>query len=124
MDYLKKYISLWKLRSTERLQLQVYFDEALQEQEVYPLLFVPLVENAFKYVRGEYHIKLNMYLKEDRLYFYVENTISDMLPPLQQKQGIGIENLKRRLELLYPDNYTLNIKKEKTLFKVELVLKL
>ena len=65
-----------------------------------------------------------MYLKEDRLYFYVENTISDMLPPLQQKQGIGIENLKRRLELLYPDNYTLNIKKEKTLFKVELVLKL
>jgi len=47
-----------------------------------------------------------------------------MLPPLQQKQGIGIENLKRRLELLYPDNYTLNIKKEKTLFKVELVLKL
>ena len=124
IDYLKKYISLWKLRSTERLQLQVYFDEALQEQEVYPLLFVPLVENAFKYVRGEYHIKLNMYLKEDRLYFYVENTISDMLPPLQQKQGIGIENLKRRLELLYPDNYTLNIKKEKTLFKVELVLKL
>ena len=65
-----------------------------------------------------------MYLKEDRLYFYVENTISDMLSPLQQKQGIGIENLKRRLELLYPDNYTLNIKKEKTLFNVELVLKL
>ena len=124
IDYLKTYMNFQRLRMSKRLILNIHISEELKEQKIYPLLFLPLIENAFKYVRGEYHIKLNMYLKEDRLYFYVENTISDMLPPLQQKQGIGIENLKRRLELLYPDNYTLNIKKEKTLFKVELVLKL
>ena len=123
IEYLRKYISLWKLRSTERLKLQAHFDEALQEQEIYPLLFVPLVENAFKYVGGEYHIALDMRLKDGWLHFYIENSISAPLP-LKEKQGIGIENLQRRLELLYPDCHTLGIKKEKTLFKVELVIKI
>lgn len=124
IDYLKQYISLRKLRSTERLQLQMHFDEALYRQEVYPLLFVPLVENAFKYVGGEYRITLDMYLKENQLHFHIENTILDLPQSPRKKPGIGIENLKRRLELLYPDSYTLSIRKEKTLFEVELVLKL
>ena len=54
LEYLKQYISLCKLRATKRLQLQVHFDEMEAQVEIYPLLFVPLVENAFKYVGGNY----------------------------------------------------------------------
>lgn len=124
ITYLKKYINLWRLRSSERLQLRMHFDEALQEQAVYPLLFVPLVENAFKYVNGAYRIALDMRLENDRLLFCIENTLSPVSLPPKKKPGIGIENLQRRLELLYPASHTLDIREEETLFKAALTIKL
>ena len=69
VEYLKQYISLCKLRATKRLQLQVHFDEMEAQVEIYPLLFVPLVENAFKYVGGNYFIAMDMCLKEGKLCF-------------------------------------------------------
>lgn len=122
--YLKKYVGLWQLRSSERLQLRMHFDEALQEQEIYPLLFVPLVENAFKYVNGAYRIALDMRLGSGRLLFHIENTLLPLPAPPPKKQGIGIENLQRRLELLYPGCHTLDIRKEETLFEAVLTIKL
>lgn len=124
IEYLKQYIGLCKLRATKRLQLQVHFDEVPGEYEIYPLLFVPLVENAFKYVGGEYHINMNMRLEDGILYFDLENSIPESLILQERKQGIGIENLKRRLELLYPDSHTLDITKQETLFVVKLNIKL
>ncbi len=124
IEYLKQYIGLCKLRATKRLQLQVHFDEVPGKYEVYPLLFVPLVENAFKYVGGDYYINMNMRLKDGILYFNLENSIPESLILQGRKQGIGIENLKRRLELLYPDSYTLDIMKQDGLFAVKLNIKL
>ncbi|MCD8091622.1 MAG: histidine kinase [Bacteroides sp.] len=123
-DYLKQYISLCKLRATKRLQLQVHFDEIPEECEIYPLLFVPLVENAFKYVGGKYFITIELRLKDDELHFFVENSVPESVVQLKKKQGIGIENLKRRLELLYPGRYVLDINKEETLFTVKLMIRL
>ncbi|WP_418696949.1 sensor histidine kinase [Bacteroides sp.] len=123
-DYLKQYISLCKLRTTKRLQLQVHFDEIPEECEIYPLLFVPLVENAFKYVGGEYFITIELRLKDDGLHFLVENSVPESVMQPKKKQGIGIENLKRRLELLYPGRYTLDINKGEALFTVKLMIKL
>ena len=120
IEYLKQYIGLCKLRATKRLQLQVHFDEVLAEYEIYPLLFVPLVENAFKYVGGDYHINMDMRLKDGILYFSLENSIPESLVTQERKQGIGIENLKRRLELLYPDDLTLDVTKRETLVTVKL----
>ena len=124
IEYLKQYIGLCKLRATKRLQLQVHFDEVPGKYEVYPLLFVPLVENAFMYVGGDYYINMNMRLKDGILYFNLENSIPESLILQGRKQGIGIENLKRRLELLYPDSYTLDIMKQDGLFAVKLNIKL
>ena len=124
IEYLKQYISLCKLRATRRLQLQVHFDEVTSEYEVYPLLFVPLIENAFKYLGGEYHIAIDMRLKDKELHFNIENSVPEFLIRQEKRQGIGLENLRRRLELLYPDRYALDINLENALFTVKLMIKL
>ena len=124
VEYLKQSISLCKLRATKRLQLQVHFDEMEAQVEIYPLLFVPLVENAFKYVGGNYFIAMDMCLKEGKLCFSIENSIPEPLVHQKGKHGIGIENLRRRLELLYPERHTLDINRGDTLFRVKLVIEL
>lgn len=106
IQYLQNFIDLQKIRSSKKLQLSVIFDESLREQHVYPLLFLPLVENAFKYVGGNFHIRMQMTKQEQEICFLVENSIPDNIP-FARTQGIGLDNLKRRLELLYPGMHTL-----------------
>lgn len=124
IEYLKQYIGLCKLRATRRLQLQVRFDEVAEEYEVYPLLFVPLIENAFKYVGGRYYMAIDMRLKDNELHFDIENSVPELLIRREKRQGIGLENLRRRLELLYSDRYVLDINIEDALFTVKLMIKL
>ena len=108
IHYLQNYIELQKMRSSDKLTLQVHFDETLNGQQVYPLLFLPLVENAFKYVGGDYHIFIEARAAQNRICFTVKNSLPDgngwMMDKneIQKRSGIGLENLKRRLELLYP----------------------
>lgn len=124
IDYLRRYIGLWKLRRSERLQLQMHFDEALQNQELYPLLFVPLVENAFKYVGGAHRfIHLDMQLDNDTLLFSIVNSKNNETTVFS-KPGMGIENLRRRLSLLYPTTGSLQIKESEDIFEATLSIKL
>lgn len=60
INYLRSYIAFQQLRMSERLMLDLYFDPQLKEQKIHPLLLQPLIENAFKYVRGDYKIKLEI----------------------------------------------------------------
>lgn len=122
IDYLKRYISLCQLRCSERLLLHTSFDEMLKEQEISPLLFIPLVENAFKYVGGEFRIDLDMSWKEGKIVFYIMNSkpLDRVHKPI--RQGIGLDNLRRRLTLLYPDKHKLEIKDEQDCFTVKLII--
>lgn len=122
LHYLQNFIELQKVRSSDKLQLQVHFDDSLNGEQVYPLLFLPLVENAFKYVGGDYHIIIEARKEADRICFTVENSIPEETAWIKENSslpsnGIGLENLKRRLELLYPVNHTFTaIKKDKSFF--------
>jgi sensor histidine kinase YesM len=125
INYLRLYIAFQQLRMSERLVLDLYFDPELKEQKIHPLLFQPLIENAFKYVRGEYNIQLEMKLNESRsrIQFEIRNSISQSQNTSNKKdKGIGIENLKRRLDLLYPSKYNLEIKQTESLFIVKLTI--
>lgn len=106
IEYLNSYIKFQKLRMSERLMIEAHFDETLNEKEIHPLLFQPLLENAFKYVGGEYWIKINLYADKGKITFHVENSIAKIMR-VNEKKGIGLDNLKRRLEILYPDNHDL-----------------
>lgn len=124
IDYLQTYMNMQKLRMSERLKLNVSFTSTLQEQPVYPLLFQPLVENAFKYVGGEYRIDCCMSDKVGKILFEITNS----LPPhpifFTGEKGIGLENLKRRLTLLYPKRHSLTIRKDAEQYSVKLMIEI
>jgi two-component system LytT family sensor kinase len=88
----------------------VLFDEKLNGQQVYPLLFLPLIENAFKYVGGNYHLRIEVCVQEPCIRVRVENSVPAEIP-VKKDSGIGLENLRRRLELLYPGRHSLTAEK-------------
>ncbi|MFB6455546.1 sensor histidine kinase [Chitinophaga sp. Hz27] len=107
LQYLHSFIELQQQRMNEHLRLQVDFDPGLQHQSVYPLLLLPLVENAFKYAGGAYWINISAKLEDKQLLFHVSNAV----PANRQvfkNGGIGQENLQRRLVLLYPNQHEFN----------------
>lgn len=124
LAYLRTYIELQKLRMSERLQLELTVDPALEEQPVYPLLFLPLIENAFKYVGGAYRIDIRFTAGPKQIGMAVFNTLPSSADCLPSPRGIGLENLKRRLELLYPAQYSLEIAdRDPETYRAELILK-
>ena len=86
------------------------------------MLLFPLVENALKYVGGEYWIKIDGKLDGNRLLFEVVNAIPQTPFPSSKIGGIGLENLRRRLELLYPGMHKLMISKTTDSYKAYLMI--
>lgn len=123
IHYLENFIRLQQTRTSEKLQLEVDFDEKLNGQQVYPLLFLPLVENAFKYVGGEYRLQVLARQLGHGISFTVENSVPAEIP-VRKEAGIGLENLKRRLELLYPGRHTLLAEKKGNTFTAALTIEL
>lgn len=123
INYLRSYIAFQQLRMSERLVLDLYFDPELKEQKIHPLLLQPLIENAFKYVRGEYRIKLEIKLVGSQIQSEIKNSISQSPYAINQKdKGIGIENLKRRLDLLYPNKHSLVFEQTENTFTTRLTI--
>lgn len=123
LQYLQSFINLQRIRMNDHLSLSVHFDETLNGQQLYPLLLLPLVENAFKYAGGEYWIRINATLNNGSLQFHVSNAKPATISK-RKAGGIGLENLKRRLALLYPDRHTLNIKDEAHSFAADLSIQI
>jgi sensor histidine kinase YesM len=87
------------------------------------MLLIPFVENAFKHGEKNHApgISIELILEPDKLVFTVKNyTKSNNQPPSEESGGFGLENIKRRLGLLYPDKHELKLTTSEELFKVEL----
>lgn len=124
IHFLNTYIDFQKLRMSERLKLTIWVDPLLGVQKIHPLLFQPLLENAFKYVGGAYWIDIRLALDTGKIRFVVENALDDHNHRRAKKSGIGIENLKRRLTILYPDRHELITEQKSDVFHAELVIHL
>ncbi len=129
MEYLKKDISFRRLRCSDRLRLKVDFSimEDNHNDMIYPLLFIPLVENAFQYIGGnELSIDIKMFKTGNQLTFTIINSVPpiDAQMPLKQKTGTGLDNLRRRLSLLYPDHHTLELTRNNDFYSAKLSLTL
>lgn len=122
MEHLQNFIALQKVRSPESLRLDVQIDPTLNGQQVYPLLFLPLVENAFKFA-GNGYISIDAGATDKEILFQVRNSIPPMAIP-GKSGGIGLQNLQRRLELLYPGKHTLYTARKGDTFVANLKLKL
>lgn len=128
IEYLKNYIELQKLRFSQEDKIKIDFSIAGDPESVFieQLVLLPLVENAFKHgvsLQNETEILLNLEIEKNRLKFHVKNTINPAKNKIvKSDSGIGLDNLKKRLELLYPGRYKLIKKKELNCFEVFLTL--
>lgn len=122
VKYLQNFIQLQKTRASEKMQLTVNFDPTLNGEKIHPLLLLPLVENAFKYVNGDYRLDITLFKDEDWLVFRIDNSVNSSQPA--SNGGIGLENLKRRLQLLYPAKHSITAQKENNVFRAMLKIRL
>jgi len=127
--YLQNYIALQRLRTqgTPDIIIDVNIDEALCEHNIAPMLLIPFVENAFKYgisQRNKSRINLSLSCTNDKIYFDVYNSIhvNKSVEIENESMGIGINNVRQRLNLLYPGKHDLNIRETGTEFFVHLTL--
>ncbi len=123
--FLQNYIQLMKLRYTDKVKITVDVPKNLPNKEVPPLMFITFVENAFKHgvsYRQASFIDIAISIEEDKLVFDCRNS---RIPKEDDKHGgVGLANVKKRLELIYGNRYTLDIKDEQDTYTVKLSLPL
>lgn len=126
MEIIEDYIALEKLRYGERVQVAIHKSGALSEWRIPALLLLPFVENAFKHgVSPETQqawLNISLEAEPDGLKWVVENSKSPKPKP-EKPAGLGLENVRRRLQLLYPEQHRLEIWDEEDTFMVVLKLK-
>ncbi|MFC7773885.1 sensor histidine kinase [Flavobacterium sp. GCM10027622] len=124
MQLINDYIELEKLRYDDRLVVEIHSD-ILSENQVPPLVFLSLVENAFKHGAGEDSgspkIEISLLSDTNRTVFKVTNTFVNVLDN-SDKESIGLTNINKQLNLLYGKNYNLKTSQDNNLFHVTLVL--
>ncbi len=126
IHYLKDFTDLQQLRKDEKYKVDFVCSPEVKDFKIEPLLLIPFVENAFKHIshfndRANY-VNISLNRSNGVFHFSVENSTEHQ--SLKQAGGIGLANVKRRLELLYPGKHKLVIKKEANKFNVDLNLSL
>jgi hypothetical protein len=124
---LEEYIHLQNLRASEKFELQFQLKGDFREQEIMPLTFVPFVENAFKYGISAHvncFIHICMDIEGDSLKFTCDNSIVSEINNRNLSAGVGLENIRKRLELAYPERYSLTIRSDSQTFHVTLQINL
>lgn len=111
--FLSDYIQLMQLRLTDKVTVTLDTPSPLHDQPVAPMIFLPFVENAFKHgvsALEKSSIRVSIQQQERRLLMDVRNTLfTQKAPSLEVGNGIGLTNTRRRLDLLYPGQYALQI---------------
>lgn len=128
IDYLKSYIELLRLRIAKKGFIGLEIKGNTENKIVAPMLLVPFVENAYKHCNKKSTIpgiKITLEVKEDLLIFNVVNSVkNDAELNENDEGGIGLKNIKRRLELLYPGQHQLKISETAELYSIELQISL
>lgn len=124
IEYLHNYLDLQKMRINKNIEVTFTVNGECENFEIAPLLLIPFVENAFKYglsYVAESFVRIECIVNDRQLIFKVQNTVHER-GKNDLSSGIGLENVKRRLELLYPGKHTMQIKEDNSIFDVELTL--
>jgi two-component system sensor histidine kinase AlgZ len=122
ITYLQNYIELHKMRYHKTIDVQFKIDITENDYQIMPLLFIILLENAFKHgvenLRNNAYVHINMKVRNNQINFDIENNFDNTI--INEQGGIGMNNLKRRLELVYPKSHTLTVAKTDTVYKAQL----
>ena len=126
IKYLKNYIELQRLRYHKESDVQFDYKVSNMETQIMPLLFIILLENAFKHglenLENNAYIHVHLSATENKIQFEIENNFEALKE--QQTDGIGLKNLRRRLELGYPNKHVLTIRENASIYNAKLSLEL
>lgn len=126
IDYLNNYIELHKMRYHKKIDVKFDINIEGTEHHLMPLLFIILLENAFKHgvenlPKGAY-VNIDLLANNKEIQFMVENNFDE--EALAEEQGIGLHNLTRRLELVYPKKHTLSSTSVNDVYRAQLTLRI
>ncbi|MDR2920889.1 MAG: histidine kinase [Tannerella sp.] len=124
IQFLDNYIKLMQIRFTNMVEIQNLFPESIPDVKIPPLLLMTLIENAFKHgvsYQKKSYIYTILLIEDDKLHYTVENSIS---PEIHEPSGVGLENLQKRLSLLFGNNHSLTIIREVEKYQVKLIIPL
>lgn len=127
LDFIKSYIYLEELRAGPSLEVDFRITGDSREIMIAPLLFIPFVENAFKHVTRDFGRKPDILVSFDltnpgRVVFLTRNNVESK--PAIRREGIGLTNARKSLNILYPENHRLEISEADNLFQVNLIIEL
>lgn len=128
IDYIENYIKLFSLKSSKTYPIATTFSIENQNVEIVPMLLIPFLENALKHsniekITGTF-INLKITATSNHIDFEIENSKPEVKIVKDDVGGIGIDNVKKRLAILYPNRHNLSINETSKAFKVNLKLQL
>jgi len=124
IDFINNFIGLHKMRYHKKIDVEFMIEVKDSNTKVMPLLFIILLENAFKHgvetLRNNAYVKLKLKANEQETFFEIKSNFEEQEG---NTQGIGLKNLKRRLELAYPNLHKLATFKKENVYTAQLTLK-
>ena len=129
IEHIRNYIELEEIRYDDRLKINFDVEGDISDQKIIPLLLIPFVENSFKHgVSKELtdsFIDIKIAVKENELSFIIKNSNQqkDTKPDSDIPSGIGLKNVKQRLEMIYAGNYSIDIITDDNTYTVSLFIK-
>jgi LytS/YehU family sensor histidine kinase len=128
IEYIKNYLAFQMMKSPEEMNINFHSGEINNTLQIAPLLLIPFIENSFKYSKIEEfpaaYIDIRIGTEEkNRIWFSISNSV----PPAAKApsgSGLGIENVKQRLKLIYPNKHSIQIEEKENTFEVTINIEL
>ena len=128
IEYIKNYLAFQMMKSPEEMNINFQTEEVKNTLQIAPLLLIPFIENSFKYSKIEEFpsafIDIRMGTDNKKQFWF---SINNSIPPVAKVpsgSGLGIENVKQRLKLIYPDKHSIQIEEAGNTFEVHIKIKL
>ena len=125
LEFIRTYIKLMQLRYTDKVRIDVNLPSEVPDKTIPPLLLISFIENAFKHgisYQHESFIEMKVAVEDERLHFICHNSKAEI--PNEEKGGVGLANVRKRLHLLYDNDFTLRIQDNSDIYTVELIIPL
>lgn len=125
INYVQNFIDLQKIRLPKNVDIDYYVRGNIGERKIEPLLFLPFIENSFKHgidYTNNCSIDIEITIEDQEITLLVINNTSSRKNIISKQSGVGLSNIKQRLELLYRNRYELKISENEKSFMVKLIL--
>ncbi len=130
INYLKNYLELEKIRQGKKMDINFIMEGEVEGQKIAPLMFIPFIENSFKHGISNQltagYVNIYLEIEKQKVNIIIENSKTTSMPAAGGKKsgGIGLVNVRRRLDLLYPNLHELTIKEDPNTYTVKLCINL